>query len=301
MTAAATETDVSLRRRSNSLNGNHTNGVAIDGTLDNNNRRIGDTNTQMEITAKKTDNGYANGVGGGGWRSKASFMTWTARDVVYVARYHWIPCMFAAGLLFFMGVEYTLQMIPARSEPFDLGFVATRSLNRVLASSPDLNTVLAALNTVFVGMQTTYIVWTWLVEGRARATISALFMFTCRGILGYSTQLPLPQDFLGSGVDFPVGNVSFFLFFSGHVAGSMIASLDMRRMQRLRLAMVFDILNVLQSIRLLGTRGHYTIDLAVGVGAGILFDSLAGKYEEMMSKRHLGTGFSLISKDSLVN
>ncbi|KAF3588843.1 hypothetical protein F2Q69_00031512 [Brassica cretica] len=155
---------------------------------------------------------------------------------------------------------------------------------------------------VFVGMQTTYIVWTWLMEGRPRATISACFMFTCRGILGYSTQLPLPQEFLGSGVDFPVGNVSFFLFYSGHVAGSMIASLDMRRMQRLRLAMLFDILNVLQSIRLLGTRGHYTIDLAVGVGAGILFDSLAGKYEEMMSKRHnLGNGFSLISKDSLVN
>ena len=42
-------------------------------------------------------------------------------------------------------------------------------------------------------MQTTYILWTWLIEGRPRATISALFMFTCRGILGYSTQLPLPQ------------------------------------------------------------------------------------------------------------
>lgn len=41
-----------------------------------------------------------------------------------------------------------LQMIPASSEPFDIGFVATRSLYRLLASSPDLNTVLAALNTV---------------------------------------------------------------------------------------------------------------------------------------------------------
>ncbi|KAG2305941.1 hypothetical protein Bca52824_025689 [Brassica carinata] len=281
----STETGVPLRRRSNSLNGHHTNGIASDGT----------TVPSMESIVKRTD-------GGGGGRSKASFMTWTARDAIYVARVHWIPCVFAVGVLFFMGVEYTLQMIPARSEPFDIGFVATRSLNRVLADSPDLNTVLAALNTVFVGMQTTYIVWTWLMEGRPRATISACFMFTCRGILGYSTQLPLPQEFLGSGVDFPVGNVSFFLFYSGHVAGSMIASLDMRRMQRLRLAMLFDILNVLQSIRLLGTRGHYTIDLAVGVGAGILFDSLAGKYEEMMNKRHnLGNGFSLISKDSLVN
>uniref|UniRef100_A0A1J3CG38 Phosphatidylcholine:diacylglycerol cholinephosphotransferase 1 n=1 Tax=Noccaea caerulescens TaxID=107243 RepID=A0A1J3CG38_NOCCA len=287
----STKTVVPLRRRSNPLNGHHTNGV---GGVD---KTIGLINSQMDITAKKTDDVAVNGG-----KSNASFMTWTARDAVYVARHHWIPCLFAVGVLFFTGVEYTLQMIPARSEPFDIGFVATRSLNRVLASSPDLNTVLAALNTVFVAMQTTYIVWAWLMEGRPRATISACFMFTCRGILGYSTQLPLPQEFLGSGVDFPVGNVSFFLFYSGHVAGSMIASLDMRRMQRFRLAMLFDILNVLQSIRLLGTRGHYTIDLAVGVGAGILFDSLAGKYEEMMSKRHnLVNGFSLVSKDSLVN
>ncbi|ESQ42920.1 hypothetical protein EUTSA_v10015624mg [Eutrema salsugineum] len=224
-----------------------------------------------------------------GWRSKPSFMTWTARDVVYVARHHWLPCLLAVGFLFVVCVESTIQMVPASSPPFDLGFVATRSVHRVLASSPDLNTVLAALNSVLGVMQITYIIaWAWLMEGRPRATITALFLFTCRGVLGYSTQLPLSQEYLGSAIDFPIGNISFFFFFSGHVAGTTIASLDMRRMQRLRLAMVFDILNVLQSIRLLGTRGHYTIDLAVGVGAAIFFDSLAGKYEAtIMRKRQV--------------
>ncbi|XP_021831343.1 phosphatidylcholine:diacylglycerol cholinephosphotransferase 1-like [Prunus avium] len=214
---------------------------------------------------------------------KASFMTWRLHDVLYVAKHYWIPCIFAMGFLFFGSVEFTLGMVPSSSPPFDVGFVTTRSLHLLLASKPKLNTFLAGLNTVFVGMQITYILWTWLVEGRPRATISALFMSTCRGILGYSTQLPLPQGFLGSRADFPVGNVSFFLFFSGHVAGCVIASLDMRRMQRWEMAWTFDALNVLQALRLLGTRGHYTIDLAVGVGAGFLFDSLAGKYEE--SKR----------------
>lgn len=85
---------------------------------------------------------------------------------------------------------------------------------------------------------------------------------------------------MGSGADFPVGNVSFFLFYSGHVAAAVIASLDMRRMQRQGMALAFDLLNVLQVVRLLSTRGHYTIDLGVGVGAGMLFDSLAGKYLE---------------------
>ncbi|KAL6996616.1 resistance to o-dinitrobenzene [Sarracenia purpurea var. burkii] len=215
-----------------------------------------------------------------GLLENASFMKWRAEDVLHVARFHPLLCVLAAALLFFMAVEYTLRMIPPSSQPFDLGFVATRPLHRALAANPALNTLLAGLNTVFVGLQTTYILWTWLVEGRPRATISALLMFTFRGILGYSTQLPLPEGFLGSGVDFPVGNVSFFLFYSGHVAASVIASLDMRRMRRWELARTFDGLNVLQVLRLLSTRGHYTIDLAAGIGAGILFDSLAGKYEE---------------------
>ena len=97
-------------------------------------------------------------------------------------------------------------------------------------------------------------------------------------------------------MDFPVGNVSFFLFYSGHVAGSVIASLDMRRMQRFELARTFDVLNILQAVRLLGTRGHYTIDLAVGVGAGILFDSLSGKYEE--SKKIPPIAATTITKDT---
>ncbi|XP_052176918.1 phosphatidylcholine:diacylglycerol cholinephosphotransferase 1-like [Diospyros lotus] len=232
-------------------------------------------------TRKEADGGRKPmPMGYGSMLETASFVKWRSRDVLGVARHHPIPCVFAAGLLFFMGVEYTLRMIPPSSPPFDLGFVATRPLHRLLAAKPAVNSLLAGLNTVFVGMQTSYILWTWLVEGRPRATISALFMFTFRGILGYSTQLPLPQGFLSSGVDFPVGNVSFFLFYSGHVAASVIASLDMRRMLRWEMARTFDALNALQMVRLLSTRGHYTIDLAVGLGAGVLFDSLAGKYEE---------------------
>lgn len=131
---------------------------------------------------------------------------------------------------------------------------------------------------VFVAMQAAYILWAILAEQRPRAAVAALMMFTCRGVLGCATQLPLPEEFLGSGMDFPVGNVSFFLFFSGHVAGAVIAAADMRREGRLAPARLFDSLNVLQVVRLLACRGHYTIDLAVGVGAGILFDTLSGWY-----------------------
>ncbi|KAI3923957.1 hypothetical protein MKW92_050858 [Papaver armeniacum] len=238
-----------------------------------NHHHLEDNNNKINMTVKKSI------------LSDAYFMSCSVKDVLDLFRYHPIPCIFGLALVFFMGVEYTLFMIPSTSPPFDLGFVITEPLHRMLITQPLLNTIFAALNTVFVLMQTTYILWTWLVEGRPRSTIATVFMFTCRGILGYCTQLPLPQGFLGSGADFPVGNVSFFLFFSGHVAGSVIASIDMRRMKRWEMAWMFDTLNVLQVVRLLVTRGHYTIDLAVGIGAGMLFDSLAGKYEESKIKK----------------
>ncbi|KAG2299419.1 hypothetical protein Bca52824_035891 [Brassica carinata] len=66
---------------------------------------------------------------------------------------------------------------------------------------------------------------------------------------------------------FPARKHLLLLFLLGHVADTT-ASLDIRRMQRLIHAM---------SIRLLGTRGHYTIDLVAGVAAAIYFESLAGE------------------------
>ncbi|XP_047314685.1 phosphatidylcholine:diacylglycerol cholinephosphotransferase 1-like [Impatiens glandulifera] len=252
-------------------------------TLKNRSHNNNNVTTQTKTHHRKTAAGKPNHQNGG-FFTNAAFTKWGTNELLTVLTNHQIPCFLSIALFFFMWVEYTLHMISPSSPPFDIGFIATKRLQMILASNPDLNNVLAGLNTVFVAMQTGYILWTWLIEGRMRATISALFMFTCRGILGYSTQLPLPQEFVGSGADFPVGNVSFFLFYSGHVAAAVIASLDMRRLKRMEMAHVFDALNILQIVRLLASRGHYTIDLAAGIGAGFLFDSLAGMYVQSKNK-----------------
>ncbi|RLN12389.1 hypothetical protein C2845_PM09G17860 [Panicum miliaceum] len=222
----------------------------------------------------------ACGGGEGTWRRPE----WcSAAGAAGVLRRHPLPALFACGLLLFMAVEYTIPMVSPAAPPLDLGFAATQGMHDAVAARPWLNSLLAALNTVFVAMQAGYILWAILAEQRPRAAVAALMMFTCRGVLGCATQLPLPEEFLGSGMDFPVGNVSFFLFFSGHVAGAVIAAADMRREGRLALARLYDALNALQVVRLLACRGHYTIDLAVGVGAGVLFDTIAGWYFDAKS------------------
>ncbi|KAH0448809.1 hypothetical protein IEQ34_022609 [Dendrobium chrysotoxum] len=221
---------------------------------------------------------------------KGGVLPLKVKGMARIASHHPIPSCFAISLLCFMGVEYTLKMVPSSSPPKDIGFLLTENIHGFLSTRPVFNSVLASLNTVFVGMEAVYVVWVFPVEERPRATIAALFMFTvlsfrCHiGQYTYDLKILLLLEISNcSGVDFPVGNVSFFLFFSGHIAGAMIASLDMRRMKRRRLALVFDYLNALQAFRLLATRGHYTIDLAVGLAAGFFFDILAGKYEAWKS------------------
>ncbi|RWW00898.1 hypothetical protein GW17_00036099 [Ensete ventricosum] len=76
-----------------------------------------------------------------------SFAGWSLDGPAGVTRRHPVLCAFAFSLLFFMGVEFTIPMVPSTSPPLDLGFIATKPLNRALATAPTLNTLLAALNT----------------------------------------------------------------------------------------------------------------------------------------------------------
>ncbi|KAB5574340.1 hypothetical protein DKX38_001534 [Salix brachista] len=256
-----------------------------------------DSGVNMEEKEKKINGIVTDGVSNRFYAAEPFFLKWTVHDMVNLAKHHWLPCFFGFGLLFFMAVEYTLFMVPASSPPFDLGFIATRRLHGLLSSWPELNTVLAALNTICEGCVHGICgyannIYPMDLASRRQAKSNNLCVI----------HVHLPWDFgllhsasITRGADFPVGNVSFFLFYSGHVAGSVIASLDMRRMQRWELAWTFDALNVLQVIRLLGTRGHYTIDLVVGVGAGILFDSLAGKYQEFKRRKSISAKEALFS------
>lgn len=133
-------------------------------------RRNNQTQTVPSNGVKESDSMAKNSVF---LYSDASFLKWTFADAVHVATHHWMPCLFAFGLLFFMGVEYTLFMVPSSAPPFDLGFIVTRSLHRVLESSPQLNTLCAALNTVRrlpcldLNLRFDFLRWfsLWVIEG----------------------------------------------------------------------------------------------------------------------------------------
>lgn len=123
--------------------------------------------------------------------TNAHFMNWSSADIFGMPRHHPVPCLFAGTLLMFMAVEYTLRMIPANAPPFDLGFVATQGLHRLLSARPALNTLLAGLNTVIklnlinlICSITTY----YVVELRLCACLFAFYVwsmcFACHANMG---------------------------------------------------------------------------------------------------------------------
>jgi hypothetical protein len=99
-------------------------------------------------------NGAAMGESAGGEKpataaGRRPLTEWmTPAGVAGIVARHPLPALFACGLLLFMGVEYTIPMVPAAAPPVDLGFVATAAMHAGIAARPWLNSLLAALNTV---------------------------------------------------------------------------------------------------------------------------------------------------------
>jgi hypothetical protein len=108
-----------------------------------------------------------------------------------------------------------------------------------------------------------------------------------RSFCGWFTFLPSSSEFIPSLYDFPEamycirGTVNcnepikdtlpFVTFFSGHVAMAVILANYMWRRKLYTAAVLMHILNVYQIVRLLATRGHYSIDIIIGwIVAGYL-------------------------------
>lgn len=138
--------------------------LSLDPGLRSRHRSIANTNSKSKIEEESdAPSGKMRGVSDGILptnsneneklkRNKASSPAFSsylsAEAVLGLVRQHPAAFVFLLTLVFFMGVEYTIPMVPSDSPPVDLGFRFTESLNAGLAVRPNLNSFLAALNTV---------------------------------------------------------------------------------------------------------------------------------------------------------
>ena len=100
--------------------------------------------------------------------------------------------------------------------------------------------------------------------------MGAVVGFWLRCFSGVLTRLPVSPDYSESAADFPSAvHTSFFFFYSGHACLTIqVMFLLWEHGHKNQVLFVHVPSYLWQSVRLLATRGHYSIDLVYGFYVG---------------------------------
>lgn len=160
----------------------------------------------------------------------------------------------------------------------DSGYIATTGLHAWLQRNPNYNDAFALANTLLcVLLPFVYLVYVTMWIGDYDLSFRYLSTQLLRSVCGWVTYLPSSDAYLMSWNDIPhiwqrqLKNKDavfdsaepFVSFFSGHVATMIICANHMYLHGHQRLGILFHALNALQIVRLLATRGHYSIDMII--------------------------------------
>ena len=153
-----------------------------------------------------------------------------------------------------------------KCNPEDFGFKITQPVSDYLKKNLKLNHNLAIANTLIHVILMVYLI-TQTFMGDISLLYKILILFTYRQICGFITKLPIPKEFkeLESEFDIPPKHNNFFFHYSGHTFMLVIIGLHMinkyKKNQNM-LIILFTLIYILQTIRILATRGHYSIDIS---------------------------------------
>eukprot|EP00581_Thalassiosira_minuscula_P005929 CAMPEP_0183747990 /NCGR_PEP_ID=MMETSP0737-20130205/67540_1 /TAXON_ID=385413 /ORGANISM="Thalassiosira miniscula, Strain CCMP1093" /LENGTH=340 /DNA_ID=CAMNT_0025983707 /DNA_START=245 /DNA_END=1267 /DNA_ORIENTATION=+ len=174
--------------------------------------------------------------------------------------------------------EESCLYTPSKTGILDAGFILTAPIHSYLACHRNINDLLAMWNSMMLTIPLAYVIYVTLWKGDFRLSFRLIATHLFRTFCGWLTYLPPDPEFLSSLYDFPEiflclfqecsshsdQVVNFLTFFSGHVATIVIIANHLYMAKHTRLSVCLHCFNWLQAIRLLATRGHYSIDLIIG-------------------------------------
>lgn len=193
----------------------------------------------------------------------------------------------------------------------DIGFVWTQNLHDHLTTNQSLNDWLAFGNSLVLLIPLIYSFCVTTVLGDYELIFRIVAAQVLRSLCGWLTYLPPHAEYLASNYDYPdivnclfedckstsvTASQPFISFYSGHVANLVICGNDMwmrgvvrsrndpRRRYYGAAAVAVHIVNALQIVRMLATRGHYTIDLLMGWVVAVYVTGRAGQMGRIYSK-----------------
>lgn len=182
----------------------------------------------------------------------------------------------------------------------DTGYIVTRPIHDILKANRFWNDVFAFINTVIgVFGPGIYFAYETIWVGDYEPVFRYICISILRSLCGWFTFLPPDPSYLMSNYDFPdimqcltkecgdpeTAEINPFVsFFSGHVATLVITANHMYLKGNRKLAIFFHAFNVFQIIRLLATRGHYSIDIIIGWYMAVSVSNPAGRLGRYFSR-----------------
>lgn len=196
--------------------------------------------------------------------------------------------------------EYAASAVDEQRGIIDTGYIATKPIHDFLKSNRFWNDVFACINTIIgVFGPGIYFVYETVWVGDYEPVFRYGAISVLRSFCGWFTFLPPDASYLASHYDFPdimhcltkdcgdpddTEQAPFVSFFSGHVATLIVTANHMYLHSFRRLGLFLHVFNVFQIIRLLATRGHYSIDIIIGWYMAIYVSNPAGRLGRYFSR-----------------
>lgn len=237
------------------------------------------TSTPTLFTAALAENGFSN---------EQILGIMLVAQFVVIATFHWLAVHWRTGgkwdrvALFRLGLVYLIVFCAVAIEcrvlfirlpegvsgVYDVGHESLSPFLTLMNSNKYVNEVVAALNSMLVLGGTVY--GTYIMAAKADCTVlvKCCWCGFIRMLTGVLTRLPVPSGYVSVSGDFPPENENckgFIFCPSGHVIGMFMLSLHMRRRGEVAGANFIDVMNVLQTVRLIALRGHYTVDVIMAI------------------------------------
>ena len=166
-----------------------------------------------------------------------------------------VTCMWA-------GLALECHLEPVASV-FDAGHEALASF-APFVQSPAVGGALAALNTLIVWGGMGLGLYGGIVEDEWAFAVKGLACLVARQAFGLATRLPVPPGYVRVEGDWPPETEAcpgLIYNPSGHVLGVATLARELRRRGDGRRARAVEVVNALQVVRLIASRGHYSADV----------------------------------------
>jgi len=160
---------------------------------------------------------------------------------------------------------YTELQIPVLHKDIkDVGFEFTQNMHDYLIAHPKTNTGLSLANSIILMSCNTFYVYDSIINGWTPLVEGFTLLYSFRFIVGFLTRYPQSSELIEDKTEIPPLGSNFFFLFSAHTMSIYLVGAHLAT--NILEMCLLGIIIVLQGIRLLATRGHYSSDIIVALG-----------------------------------